>query len=109
MNPTPKQMSRLPVWAQDHIALLEMRAAEASKRASIGWQDERTSACIERTIFDAHPFRHEYLDIGNKHVLISEIEVSLRDGECNVTTTGGKLLVIEPVCGNVVTIKVVPK
>ena len=103
------RITRLPAWAQERISRLEMRLDEATKRASEDWQEERTHACIERTIFDTHPFRQEYLNIGRRKALIGQVEVSLRDGECHVTTINGELLIIEPVCGNVITIKVVPR
>lgn len=106
-TPTSDQLARLPKWARDHIRRLERQAASATRRASIGWQDERTDACVQRTLFDAHPFRQEYRPIGRRTVLFGEVEVSLRNGLCHVTTTGSQHLVVHPHCSNVVNIEAV--
>jgi hypothetical protein len=107
MNPTPKQMARLPVWAQEHIGRLEIQRDEADRRASKCWQSERSPSCIERVFFDRRGPRYEYLDIGRAPVLFGDVQVSLRDGRCYVTTTGFQHLTVAPGCSNVVYIEAV--
>jgi hypothetical protein len=98
-KPTNDKIGRLPVWAQNHIAILEMRAREAEAEAKRLTDNEPT-----RVIVDAYVDAPRYLR-ENSHVRFTfgerrYIDVNLdRDRNC-VTIRADFALALRPMGGN---------
>jgi hypothetical protein len=101
------RIKKLPAWAQHLIDMLERDVADAEKRAARGWQEERPEdPCIERTIFTAHPFKHQYLPMARyERMLVGNLEISVRDGELTITSRDSSIVCVVPVCSNMITIE----
>jgi len=90
MNPTPEQIQKLPKWAQDHIAFLDRRASEATKKVSDFLADQKPSAiCVPEFTAGLNSVR--YIQASTVRFIHRgvELEVTIRDS--NLSGTGIQL------------------
>ena len=108
-----EDLSKLPVWAQKKIQLLEMQLKETADRLSIFEQKKKTRVSIPHPMFVRTSEKAFYLDdretfrfrFGDEHW--NYVDVGLKKGEVQVM--GGHSIIVQPWAANVVKVKMTPE